>query len=145
FMNLWYLILRSWRERPARTILSILSVAIAIATVLGTALAQSGVRQGMRKLSSAVDKHPALEIVSASGGRFPSAEMPSLSGISGVIRAVPVTSRASTARIGGKRFRTVLAGLPLDNSAGWEALELTEGKPPAERGQAVLSADVAKS
>ena len=37
-MNFLHVILRQWRQRPARTSLSILSVAIAVAAVLGPAL-----------------------------------------------------------------------------------------------------------
>lgn len=144
-MNLVHLMVRSWRQRPARTLLSIASVAIAIATVLGTALAQSGVRRGMRELTSAVDKYPALEIVATAGDRFSTREVPELSGIPGTKTAVAVTSRATLARVKGKRFRTVVTGLPLDNGPAWEALSLTDGLMPKKSGEAVLSADVAST
>lgn len=144
-MNLLHLIVRSWRQRPARTALSIASVAIAIATVLGTVLAQSGVRRGMRELNSAVDKFPAVEIVATAGGRFSPELVPSIEGVSGAIVAIPVTSRATRARVKAKRFSTVVAGLPLENKAAWEALLLTEGRAPAKSGEVVISADVAQA
>jgi putative ABC transport system permease protein len=144
-MNLLHLILRGWRQRPARTALSIASVAVAIAAVLGTALAQSSVRLGIRRLSAAVDKFPAVEVVSSRGGRFAAAEVPKLSGVSGVLSTVPVASRATMARAGGKKFRTVLIGLPLADNHAWDALSLVDGNPVTKSGQAVLSADIAKS
>ena len=64
-MNLVHVIFRQWRQRPARTALSIFSVAIAVAAVLGIALAQSSVRLGYRKLLAVVEGRPALEIVAA--------------------------------------------------------------------------------
>jgi len=144
-MNLLHLIVRSWRQRPARTALSVASVAIAIATVLGTVLAQSGVRRGMRELNSAIDKFPAIEIVATEGGRFSPDLAPSIDSVPGAKAAIPVTSRATRARVKGKRFSTVVAGLPLDNKPAWEALQFTEGAAPTKSGEAVLSADVAQA
>ncbi len=144
-MNLLYLIARSWRQRPARTLLSIASVAIAIAAVLGTALSQSSVRLGMRALSQAVDQSPAIEVVASSGGRFPAADVPDLSHLPGVSSAVPVVGRATLARVHGKRFRTVLVGLPIENEGAWRALSLSEGRACTKPGEAVISATVAKS
>src|SRR5690606_31304953 len=68
-----------------------------------------------------------------------------LAKLPGVISDVPLTCRATLARIKGKRLRTVVLGLPIENVAGWEALSLTEGRPAHASGEAVLSADVAKS
>ncbi len=144
-MNLLHLIVRSWRQRPARTALSVASVAIAIATVLGTILAQSGVRRGMSELNSAVDKFPAIEVVATAGGRFSPDLAPNIDGVPGAKAAIPVTSRATRARVKGKRFSTVVAGLPLENKSAWEALLLTEGHRPTKSGEAVLSADVAQA
>jgi putative ABC transport system permease protein len=144
-MNLLSLIARGWRQRPGRTFLSVISVAIAIAAVLGTALAQSSVRSGVRELARAVDRFPSLEIVSAAGGRFPASDAPDLTAIEGVESVVPIVARATTARLRGKRFRTVLVGVPIDNQAAWSALALTVGEPCHEGGSAVLSATVAES
>ena len=144
-MNLLHLVVRGWRERPARTILSMASVAIAVAAVLGTALAQSSVREGIRQLSGMVDKFPALEVVSAAGGRFDAADVPDLQGVSGVVAAVPVANRAAMARVHGQRFRTVLLGIPRDVPDAWTALAIDQGRACESVGEAVLSADLAKS
>src|SRR6185295_9728086 len=89
-MNLLHVIGRQWRQRPARTVLSILSVAIAVAAVFGVALAQSSVRLGYRKLIQAVEGSPALEMLSASGGRIAIDDAPKLSDIPGVRAVVPI-------------------------------------------------------
>ena len=62
----------------------VIDVAIAIAAVLGTALAQSSVRRGIRELSRAVDRFPAVEVVSTSGGRFSASEAPKLTPRDGI-------------------------------------------------------------
>lgn len=144
-MNLIHMIARGWRQRPARTALSIASVAIAVAAVLGTALAQSSVRLGVQKLSGTLDEQPALEIVSLAGGRLASDEVPAVDDVPGVVAAIPLVNRATLARVHGKRFRTVLLGLPVDNDAAWKALPLTAGEPCREAGEAILSAQVAES
>jgi len=144
-MNLFHLIAHGWRQRPARTLLSVASVAIAIAAVLGTSLSQSSVRQGVRKLNQAIDKFPAIDVVSVSGGRFNESDAPDLGGVPDIGAAVPVVARATLARVKGKRFRTVLVGLPIESDDAWKALSLTEGDACRKDGQAVLSDTVARS
>jgi putative ABC transport system permease protein len=144
-MNILHLIARGWRQRPARTALSIFSVAIAVAAALGTALAQSSVRLGVAQLSREVDKHPALEIVPLAGGRLSPEVVPAIGDIPGVVAAIPVVNRATLARVHGKRFRAILVGLPLDNRDAWKALALTSGSACRQRGQVILSAELAAS
>lgn len=142
-MNLMHVIGRQWRERPARTVLSILSVAIAVAAVFGVALAQSSVRLGYRKLIQAVEGSPALEILSASGGRIAIDEAPKFSDIPGVRAAVPVVTRGTLARIKGKRFRAVLAALPTDDERIWQSLEIEKGRKCQAPGEALIAKEVA--
>src|SRR5689334_7744228 len=120
-MNLQHLVLRQWRQRPARTLLSILSVAIATAAALGTALAQSSVRKGVVALQKEVGGVPTLEVVSVSGGRFAPADVPPLADIPGVNQVFPVVSRPMMGRVHGKRFRGVLLGLPVEQQAAWSS------------------------
>jgi putative ABC transport system permease protein len=144
-MNLLHMIARGWRQRPARTALSIASVAIAVAAVLGTALAQSSVRLGVAKLTGTLDERPALEIVSLEGGRLATDEVPDLSDVDGVVAAIGLVNRATLARVHGKRFRAVLVGLPLENEQAWKALPLADGAPCRAAGEAILSAELAKT
>ena len=144
-MSFLYLIVRSWRQRPGRAVLSVISVATAVAAVLGTGLAQSSVRQGVASLSEEVDKHPAIEIVSLSGDRLAQADVPEVADVPGVVGVFPLATRAALARVHGQRFRTVLLGLPVDNEQAAEALMLSAGHAPTAADEAVISADLAKS
>lgn len=143
-MSFLHVIARGWRERPARTALSMFSVAVAVAAVLGTALAQSSVRLGVRQLSAEVDRRPAVEIVSAEGGRLPEDDVPEVADLPGVLTAMPIANRATLARVHGRRFRGVLVGLPLDQLDEW-SLPLAEGEPCRKAGEAILSAQIAAS
>ena len=142
-MNLLHVIGRQWRQRPARTVLSVLSVAIAVAAVFGVALAQSSVRLGYRKLIQAVEGSPALEILSASGGRIAIDEGPNFSDIPGVRAAAPIVTRGTLARVNGKRFRAVLAGLPTDDERIWQSLQIEEGRKCQASGEAMIAKEVA--
>lgn len=144
-MNLVHLIVRQWRQRPGRTAISILSVAIAAAAVLGVALAQASVRQGYRKLLAAVEGRPALEILLVAGGRFGPEQVPKNADISGVAAEIPIVTRATLARVQGKRFKSVLLGVPTEQPQVWEALPLTEGRACEDADEVLLAADLAKS
>lgn len=144
-MNFLHLIARGWRQRPGRSALSVFSVSIAVAAVLGTALAQSSVRLGVRKLFSEVDRHPALEIVSSSGGRLAAGDVPAVADVPGVVAAIPMVNRATLARVHGKRFRTVLLGLPVENADAWKALALVAGRACREPREVILAAQLAES
>ena len=143
-MNLLHLIVRQWRQRPARTALSIASVAIAAAAVLGVTLAQTSVRMAYRELLAVTDGRPAIEIVAAEGGRFDPAAAPSVVDIEGVRSSMPLVTRATMARASGKRFRGVLLGVDPNEPQIWEALPLVEGRPCQQDDEALLSADLAK-
>src|SRR5262245_9249513 len=144
-MNLLHVIARQWRQRPARTVLSILSVAISVAAVFGVALAQSSVRLGYRKLIRAVEGPPALEILSAGGGRLAIDEVPDIGDVPGVRARIPLVTRGTLARVHGKRFRAVLVGLPEDNSDVWKSLPLVEGRKLGEANETLVTSEIAKS
>jgi putative ABC transport system permease protein len=144
-MRLLHLIARQWRQRPARTALSIASVAIAAAAVLGVTLAQASVRIAYRQLLEATEGRPAVEIVEAAGERFDPQRVPPLSDVAGVRSAVPLVTRATMARANGKRFRGVLLGVPATGGEAWEVLPLTEGDVCRQEGEALVSASLAHS
>ena len=64
--------------------LTLLSVAFAVAAVLGTSLAQSMVRRAYAAMSDALAGAPALDIVAVEGGRFPLADVPPLNALQGI-------------------------------------------------------------
>lgn len=139
--NLLHLLMRQWRERPVRTLLSVFSVSLAVAAVLGTQIGQSSVRSGTKRLLESVEGRPALEILLTSGGRFPTVSLPDLKGVSGISGWVPVASRGTMVRVHGKRLRSVVIGVP----PGPAAIPVESGGPLEKPDDVLLSADVAKS
>src|SRR5262245_22146875 len=142
-MNLVHLIARQWRQRRARTALSILSVAIAAAAVLGVTIAQTSVRMAYRNLLAATEGRPTLEIVASEGTRFDPSAVPDIEDVTGVQSVTPLVTRATMARVGGKRFRTVLLGVPPRDAQVWERLALEDGAVCQKDGEALMSADLA--
>ncbi len=142
-MNLLDLIVHQWLQRPARTILSALSVAIAVAAVLGTAVAQNSVRSADRSLQALVEGPPAVDIISTEGGRIDASRRPNLDGIPGIAGSYSVTSRATLLRAHGQRMKSIVVGLPLQQSAAWETLPLVAGRYCREANEATLAADMA--
>lgn len=139
------LLLRQWRQRPARNLLSLLSIAIAVAAVLGTRVAQTSVRSSYRNLTQAVATVPAIDIVSTAGGRFPIAELPALGDIAGIAESAPIVARATSGRVSGTPFRMLLVGLSPESTQLWKSLTLTTGALPAGENEALITDEVAKS
>ena len=141
-MWLTQLLMSQWRQRPGRTFFSIFSIAIAVAAVLGTMLAQSSVRRGYQVLSQAVEGPPALDIVSLSGGRFPIADVPVLDD-EAISAAVPLLSRTTSARVSGQRFKSIILGLPTGIREVADVVEICEGELCRQPGQAVIVRELA--
>jgi putative ABC transport system permease protein len=139
------LLWRQWQQRPARNLLSLLSIAIAVAAVLGSRLAQSSVRITTGDLTRAIETLPAIDVVSSAGGRFSAAKVPDLSGIAGIREQVPIVARATSGRVKGKPFRMLLVGLPPNAETLWQSIPLTTGQAPRAAGEAVITDEVADS
>lgn len=144
-MKLQFLTWREWRARPGRAWLTVFSVAIAVAAVLGTSLAKSTVRRAYSEMSSALEGPPAMEVVAAEGGRFPLEEVPQLSDIPGVQATVPLMFRVTGARASGQRWKALVAGVPSAAESAWRGLELADGRLPTESNEALVDAGLASS
>ena len=141
-MWLTQLLMSQWKQRPGRTLFSILSVSIAVAAVLGTLLAQSSVRRGYQVLSEAVEGPPGLDIVPVEGGRFSIDEVPAFQD-NAILASVPLLSRTTSARVSGNKFKSIVLGLPTDISEVAGALEIRQGELCREPGQVVMVKELA--
>lgn len=145
-MSLQYLTAGQWVRRPARALLTVLSVAIAVTAVLGTSLSQSTVRRAYREMSRTLEGPPALEIVAAEGGRFGASEISSLTEVEGVTGVLPVVCEKAKARVNGKPLRTLVVGLDTTTDPrAWNQIKLSEGRPCRAANEVVISQTVAAS
>ena len=132
---------RSWRKRPLRVALSLLSVSIAVAAVLATGMAADSARHAYENLSDAVEGPPALDIVSAEGGKLKLAEAPDLSGVADIQEILPMSTRATYLKNDVAKFSSLMLGLPL--GAGKNYVKLASGALPEFEDQIVLSNSLA--
>ena len=144
-LKLQFLTNRQWQRRPVRLLLTVLSVAIAVAAVLGTSVAQSIVRSAYRNLESAAAGPPAIDIISSQGGRFAGTNLPSLSDLPPVRGAVPLLVRTTILRGKGQRARVLTVGVDFAALSRAEPIRLDAGSIPAEPDQVLLEARLARS
>src|SRR4029079_16591764 len=79
------------------------------------------------------------------GPRFAPADVPRLKDIPGVLAEIPIVTRATLVRIHGKRVRSVLLGIPAEESEVWKALKLVEGVACTQPDEAIVAHEVAQS
>jgi len=144
-MKLQFLTWREWRLRPGRAVLTVLSVAFAVAVVFGSSLAASMVRHAYAAVSTALEGPPVVDILAAQGGRFSPDGVPSIKDLKEVREAVPLLFRVTSAHVAGKRWRTMALGLGERSSPVWSRLELASGRLPQAGREALIDASVAQS
>src|SRR5262245_44693304 len=109
------LIVREWRQRPTRALLTLGSIAIATASLFGALLATSSARRSYREMAAALEGPPTLEIVSRQGGRFDGQLASGIDGDSGVRAALPLVFRATLLRVGERRMKLIVLGIDLQS------------------------------
>ena len=144
-MKLQFLMWREWRLRPGRAVLTIFSVAFAVAVVFGSSLAASMVRRAYATVSTALEGSPIVDVLAAKGGRFFAQSVPRLDDVNGVREVTPLLFRATSAHVAGKRWRTMVLGLSEPSSPAWSRLEIASGRLPQTGGEALIDASVADS
>jgi len=144
-MKLRFLMLREWRQRPVRAILTVCSVAFAVAVVFGSSLAASMVRRAYAVASSALDGPPSVDLQAAGGGRFALDAVPRLNDLNGVKESVPMLLQGTWAHFQGKRWQTMIVGLDDVSSPAWSRFKLIDGRLPKRGSEALVDAGVAAS
>src|SRR5438067_6298498 len=91
-MRLWTYTARELRRRPGRTLLTLLGVALALATVVATRLTVAAVRRAYRDLFEGVAGGPALEVTAAGAGGFDAGPVAGLVCVPGVRAIQPRVS-----------------------------------------------------
>ncbi len=143
-MPIRFLILKQWRQRPLRIAITIISVVIAVATLLGSRTAQRLVREAESTLQESLQGKPALEITAAAGGRFDPALAKTLAADPRVSQVTPLAYRTSIVRANGRKATVLLLGTDLNLLASEQSGKLDSGAWPADDEQILLDASYAK-
>lgn len=88
-MNLWTYNLREMQRRPGRMVLTLLGIALGLATVVATRLTVRTVDRAYRELFEGVAGRPALEIAAKGQGGFAAESATGLERVPGVKTVVP--------------------------------------------------------
>lgn len=137
------LLVREWRQRPGRFLLTVGSVSIGTAAVFGALLASASARQAYQEMSRSLEGPPALEIVNEFGGRFAEPALPGVSEMPGIEAIVPLIFRSSLVRVHDRRAKLVVVGTRLEHPEIQQRLPLQSGTIPTGSDQALLSVPLA--
>jgi putative ABC transport system permease protein len=143
--KLQFLTNRHWRRRPIRALLTVLSVAIAVAAMLSTSMAQSMVRNAYRTMTATVNGAPTIDILSQEASRFPLADLPPLSDVPDVRAQGPLLFRTTMLRSQSARSRVLTVGTDLTRLQQAVDLEPSSGQLPADPNEVLLGAPFAES
>ena len=126
-MTMWKLALRNLRSRPARSALTLLSVAIGVAAVLSVAMVRESTRRSYLATQDAVAGRAALEVV-GDGERPIDAGLTSiLAKMPGVAAALPLVDRPSVLYFNGKRVKVFVLGIDWPRPELAQDYQLTQG------------------
>jgi putative ABC transport system permease protein len=141
-MNLWVYNLREMQRRPGRMVLTLLGIALGLATVVATRLTIHTVDRAYRDLFEGVAGRPALEITAKGQGGFAADAAAGLEQIRGVQAVVPrIQSVAALVSASGSVTVPVL-GIDRSGMVDWP---LREGQPITNNGDALLDPGLAES
>lgn len=143
--KLQFLTNRHWRRRPIRALLTVLSVAIAVAAMLSTSMAQAMVRNAYRTMTATVNGTPTIDVLSQEASRFPLADLPALSDVADVRASLPLLFRTTMLRSQGKRSRILTVGVDLARLQQAIAVAPSSGEWPSNSNEVILAAPFAES
>jgi putative ABC transport system permease protein len=141
-MNLWVYNLREMQRRPGRMLLTLLGIALGLATVVATRLTIHTVDRAYRDLFEGVAGRPALEITAKGNGGFEAGAAGGLEQLRGVQTVVPrIQSAAALVSASGSVAVPVL-GIDHAGVADWP---VREGRPLTGEDDALLDPGLASS
>lgn len=121
--------LREVRNRPARAILTLLSVVIGVAMIVSVNVATSTTRVAQQAIFNSISGTSTLEVVSQAGAAFDGAVLKTIAAVPGVEQAVPVIRQPSIISYGKRKKVTVFAlGIDPQRDAAVRQLEVKAGR-----------------
>ncbi len=127
-MIAWRMIISDLRGHPGRSTLTLLSIAIGIASVIAASLATGTTRQAYRRMYEEIAGRAALQVTAPANGTFPQEFAEKIAQVPGVQATVPSHQRATRIVFEHKWLALIAFGIdPLHDSDARE-YELREGR-----------------
>ncbi len=141
-MNLWVYNLREMQRRPGRMLLTLIGIALGLATVVATRLTIRTVDRAYRDLFEGVAGRAALEVTAKGQGGFAANAVTGLEQVPGVVAVLPrIQSAAALVSASGSVAVPVL-GIDRSEVSDWR---VSEGRSLADDGDALLDPGLAAS
>lgn len=136
----WRFALRELYQRRGRSLLSLFSVAVAVASIVAVGSAASSTRSAYQRVFKALAGRADLEVVARGGGAFDQEFAEDIGPISGVRSVVPVFHRGALMLAGSKKARVVAIGIDLDKPDSFSGFQVVEGNLPSGENEVLLDA-----
>jgi len=127
-MITWKLIARYLRLYPGRSILTLLSIAIGIASVIAVSLATATTRQAYRRMYEEIAGRAALQVTASANAMFPQEVAEQIVRLPGVQAAVPSYQRATRIVFEHKWLVLIAVGIDPVHDSDARQYELREGR-----------------
>ncbi len=144
-MIFWRMAWREIRQRPGRSLLTMLSIVIGVASVVAVSLATNSTRQAFDKMFETIAGRAAFEVTAAAGGVFDSQIVETLSNIAGVAVAAPVVQRPMMMTFDGRRTKLMSLGVDPVKDKLVHKYEIVEGQSMLESNGIYLDATFARN
>ncbi len=139
-MITWRLIAHDLCRHPGRSTLTLLSIAIGIASVIAASLATATTRQAYRRMYEEIAGRAALQVTAPANGTFPQEVAETIAQVRGVQAAVPSYQRATRIIFEHKHLVLIAIGIDPIHDSDAREYELREGRflTPDDRDSGLL-------
>ena len=137
---------RAMRQRPGRTILTLLSIVIGVGASVAIDISQETTRQTYRLMFAAVTGKATLEITASGGVAFDEKLLPKVEATPGVVAAAPLIEKIGTLLVGPdeKRVRVQVMGVDPARDRGVREYDLVAGRQLEVGDELVLDEEFAR-
>lgn len=135
--------LREVSSRPARAILTLLSIVIAVGAVVSVSIATTTTRIAQKSMFAAVTGRAALEVVAEGGGSFPVTVANEIDQLDGV-QAVPVIRRYTIIYLPDRKVKAQVMGIVPDRDKLVRDYDVVSGQMFGAGSEVVLDATFAR-
>ena len=135
---------RQMRQRPARALLTFLSVVIGVAAVLAVRLSTDSARRAYREMYQAITGRAALELTGIGGATMDASLLDVVRQTTGVATAVPLIQRNAIMYYGRGRMKLIALGIDVAQDDAVRDYRLVAGESMSPRGGVLLNASLAQ-
>jgi putative ABC transport system permease protein len=144
-MIYWRYALRELQRRPGRWLISLLSVAIAVAAIVAVASATATTRIAYQQVFEALSGRADLEVVAHGGGRFNGDIAKKIEAVPGTRAVVPMFHRGTIVYAEGEKAKAMAVGFVPGNAETLAGLHIVAGRLPENTSEVAIQSSLASA